>query len=81
MHGFQPMRLAEAIMTGQTTVLAFHGCLGPLCLKRHARCMRRGRTGGMATVAVAAALHASAHVLAAVFSMVLLELGVETCIR
>lgn len=35
----------------------------------------------MATVAVAALLHASAHVLAAVFSVVLLELGVETCIR
>ena len=35
----------------------------------------------MATVAVAALLHASAHVAAAVFSVVLLELGVETCIR
>ncbi len=43
--------------------------------------VRRGRTGGLGTVAVAALAHASAHVAVAVFSVVLLELGVETCIR
>lgn len=41
----------------------------------------RGRTGGLCTQMVAALAHASAHLTAAVFSLVLLELGVETCIR
>lgn len=43
--------------------------------------MRRGRTGGMLTQLVFATLHAGTHVAAAIFSVVLLELGVETCIR
>ena len=41
----------------------------------------RGRTGGLTTQLIAALAHASAHILTAVVSLVLLELGVETCIR
>ncbi len=41
----------------------------------------RGRTGGLTTQLTAALAHASAHIFAAVVSLVLLELGVETCIR
>ncbi|BDA40538.1 hypothetical protein COCOBI_01-1910 [Coccomyxa sp. Obi] len=41
----------------------------------------RGRTGGLSTQMIAALAHASAHLTAAILSLVLLELGVETCIR
>ncbi len=40
-----------------------------------------GRTGGLSTQMIAALAHASAHLTAAILSLVLLELGVETCIR
>ena len=43
--------------------------------------LSRGRTGGLTTQLIAALAHASAHILTAVVSLVLLELGVETCIR
>ena len=41
----------------------------------------RGRSGGIATQLIFAALHAATHVATAIFSVMLLELGVETCIR
>lgn len=41
----------------------------------------RGRMGGLATQLTFASIHAGTHVIAAIFSVILLELGVETCIR
>ncbi len=42
---------------------------------------RRGRTGGLAAQVVFALAHTATHLAAAVLALVLLELGVETCIR
>ena len=44
-------------------------------------CLRRGRSGGLPTQLAFAALHTGMHLAAAVVLMVLLELGVETCIK
>ena len=46
-------------------------------------CLRccRARTGGTATRLIWASLHTGVHLLTALLLMVLLELGVETCIR
>lgn len=41
----------------------------------------RGRTGGLQTQLVFGFMHAFTHFAAAVLLMVLLELGVETCIK
>lgn len=41
----------------------------------------RGRTGGLAAQVVFALAHTATHLAAAVLALVLLELGVETCIR
>ena len=47
--------------------------------KGNMRC--RGRTGGLMTQLTAAVLHTATHLTAAIFSIVLLELSIETCIR
>ena len=41
----------------------------------------RGRSGGLPTQLLFAAVHTAMHLTAAVVLMVLLELGVETCIK
>ena len=41
----------------------------------------RGRSGGLPTQLAFAAVHTAMHLAAAVVLMVLLELGVETCIK
>lgn len=41
----------------------------------------RGRSGGLPTQLMFAAVHTAMHLTAAVVLMVLLELGVETCIK
>lgn len=43
--------------------------------------MCRARTGGALTKCVFAFIHTAVHLLVALMLMVLLELGVETCIR
>lgn len=64
-----------------------HLLLGP-CLqalrKRYLWCCHwgcRGRTGGLAAQVAFALAHTATHLTAAVLALVLLELGVETCIR
>ncbi len=53
----------------------------PGCSLKKVLCVCRARTGGVVTKCVFAFVHTAVHLLVALMLMVLLELGVETCIR